>query len=320
MEKPKIAMTAGDPSGIGYEIACKFLSSDLSKKYDITLIAHKFIVEKTFSDILHSSAPLGLHIIEPDNACNFEFEYGEHNPICGRAAMDYIRRAVNGAMAGEFDAIVTCPINKKSIKDAGFDFRGHTEYLGYLAGVKDVSMLLAGKNVKTILATTHYPISKVASILSVEKILTAIKSAHNAGRYFGKLNPKIAVCALNPHSGDAGAIGDEEITLITPAIEIAKKNGYDAHGPFPADTIFVKAHEWDFIIAIYHDQGMIAVKMDSFGEAVNITLNLPFIRTSVDHGTAFDIAGKGVAKFQSLSKAVETAQNMVNYDKSFRNI
>ena len=316
MNKPKIAITAGDPAGIGYEILCKFIASGRATPFDITVIGHKFIIKRTFSDILKSTVPPNLNIIEPDNNY-FDFAWGKHSPICGKASMDYIKHATEGAMQGEFDAIVTCPINKKSIKDAGYDFCGHTEYLAHLAGSPQVSMLLSGNSVKTIIVTTHCPISRVASELTEEKILSAIKNAHKAGRYFGTTSPKIAVCALNPHAGDNGAIGTEEITIIIPAIDKARAAGFNVNGPFPADTIFTKAENWDFIIAMYHDQGMIAVKMDSFGEAVNITLNLPFIRTSVDHGTAFDIAGKGTASFTSLEKAVITADKMVRYDKSF---
>ncbi|MBQ3033373.1 MAG: 4-hydroxythreonine-4-phosphate dehydrogenase PdxA [Deferribacterales bacterium] len=318
--KTKLIVTAGDPAGIGYEILCKFLLSDFSSHFDITVAGHKFIIEKTFTEVLNSPVPNGLNIIEPKENAFFDFQYGVHNKQCGKASMDYIRTAVEHTLAGKFDAIVTCPINKKSIKDAGFDFCGHTEYLAHLAKTDKVSMLLAGNNVKTIMATTHYPIGSVANVLSIDKIITAIENAHNAGRYFGTLNPKIAVCALNPHAGDAGAIGNEEITVISPAIEKAKLMGINTDGPFPADTIFTKAGRWDFIISMYHDQGMIAVKMDSFGEAVNITLNLPFIRTSVDHGTAFDIAGKGIASFSSLEKAIKMADNMVKHDKSFRSI
>lgn len=320
MNKNKILVTAGDPSGIGYEILCKFLLSKEYNDFDITIICHKFILEHTFNNILNVSLPNNIKIIEPNDNQKFTFEFGKHNTLCGKASMDYIKTAVELSLQKKYHAIVTCPINKKSIKDAGYDFCGHTEYLSYLSGNKNVSMLLAGNNVKTIMVTTHYPISKVASILTKEKIIIAINNAFNAGRYFGKLNPKIAVTALNPHAGDNGAIGDEEINIITPAIDEAKNLGIDVYGPFPADTIFTKSKEWDFIISMYHDQGMIAVKMDSFGEAVNITLNLPFIRTSVDHGTAFDIAGKGIASHSSLLKAIKMADNMVTNDKSFRNI
>ncbi len=319
MQKFSLVITAGDPAGIGYEEVCKFFLDDKSKKYNIALIGHRWIVEKTYKTILKQDIPNHLIVLEPDNNI-FDYEYGKISAICGKTAISYIDMAIKGALNGEFEAIITCPINKKSIKDAGYNFPGHTEYLAYMSNVKNQSMMLAGKYVKTILATTHYPLKDVANYLNENTIITAIENAYKAGRYFGKLNPKIAVCGLNPHAGDNGALGREEQTIIIPAIEKAKNNNIDVYGPFPADTIYTKAKEWDFIIAMYHDQGMIPVKMDAFGEAVNITLNLPFIRTSVDHGTAFDIAGKGICSYSSLIKAIDMANNMVKYDKSIRSL
>ncbi len=319
MQKFSLVITAGDPAGIGYEEGCKFFLDDESKKYDIALIGHKWIVEKTYKYILKQDVPSHLTVLEPDNNI-FNYEYGKINAECGKAAISYIDMAVQGALNGDFDAVITCPINKKSIKDAGYNFPGHTEYLAYLSNINNQSMMLAGRYVKTILATTHYPLKDIAAHLDKQTVITAVENAHNAGRYFGRLSPKIAVCGLNPHAGDNGALGYEEQTIILPAIEKARKNNIDVYGPFPADTIYTKAKDWDFIIAMYHDQGMIPVKMDAFGEAVNITLNLPFIRTSVDHGTAFDIAGKGICSYSSLIKAVDMAKMMVEYDKSVRSI
>lgn len=317
MDKTSLVITAGDPAGIGYEEACKFFLDPISKKYDIALIGHNWIVEKTFKDVLKKKMPSHMKVINIDDN-KFKYSYGEHNIECGKAAMHYIEHAVKGCLDGKYDAIITCPINKKSIKEAGYNFPGHTEYLGFLSDTKNVSMMLAGTHIKTILATTHLPLKDVPKALTEEVILRAIQSAHDAGIYFGKKNPKIAVCGLNPHSGDNGAIGTEEINLIIPSIDKAKELGLNAYGPFPADTIYTKTKEYDFIIAMYHDQGMIPVKVDSFGEAVNVTLNLPFIRTSVDHGTAFDIAGHGVAKYSSLVKAIDFAANMVKFKKSHK--
>lgn len=319
MDKDCIAITAGDPAGIGYEEACKFFANEKSKNYNLVLIGHKWIVENTYKNILKIPMPNHLVVMEPDNN-HFQYKYGEISSQCGQAAISYIDYAVKGALNGDFKAVVTCPINKKSIKDAGYNFPGHTEYLAHLSKVNNVSMMLAGNYVKTILVTTHFPVSEIASHINEEVILNAIYSAHNAGKYFGKNKPKIAVCGLNPHAGDNGALGYEEINIINPAIIKAQNSGINVYGTFPADTIYTKAKEWDFIIAMYHDQGMIAVKLDSFGEAVNVTLNLPFIRTSVDHGTAFDIAGKGICSFSSLEKAVNLANKMVEYDKSVRSI
>lgn len=320
MEKSKLIITAGDPAGIGYEIVCKFLLSNEVQKYNITICAHKYLIDKTFETILKQNKPDNCKIIEPDCNKKFDFIYGKNSADCGKAAISYIDKAYELISKKKVDALITCPINKESIHMAGCIFPGHTEYLAYIAGSKNPSMLLVGKTVKTILTTTHLPLKSAISALTEEKILNAIINAHNAGKYFGNLNPKIALCALNPHAGDGGVLGDEEITLIIPTVEKARQMGYDVYGPYPSDTIFVNAKKWDFIISCYHDQGMIAVKMDSFGEAVNVTLNLPFIRTSVDHGTAFDIAGRNLASFSSLAKAVELADIMVKYDKSFSSI
>lgn len=312
MNGKAIAVTAGDPAGIGYEIACKFFYEN-EDNGNIYFIAHKWIVEKTYKEIIKKDMP-DIKILEPDTSF-FDYNYGEHNARCGKAAMDYVEYAVKRAMDGDFAAIVTCPINKKSIKDAGYDFPGHTEYLSYLSNTPEVSMMLAGNTVRTILATTHYPLSQAASHIDEKTVLKAINNAHKAGGYFGKPKPKIAVCALNPHAGDGGALGHEETDIIMPAIKKAADTGINVHGPFPADSLFAQKDGWDFIVAMYHDQGMIPVKMDAFGEAVNVTLNLPFIRTSVDHGTAFDIAGKGKASCSSLRKAVLMAKEMAKYDK-----
>lgn len=319
MQKYSLVITAGDPAGIGYEEVCKFFLDNKSKQYNMVLVAHKWIVEKTYKNILKENIPNHLVILEPDNNV-FNYEYGKISKECGKAAISYIDYAVKGAINGDFKAIITCPINKKAIKDAGYNYPGHTEYLAHLSNVKNQSMMLAGNNIKTILATTHYPLKDVASHINENIITNAIQNAFNSGKYFGTLNPKIAVCGLNPHAGDNGALGYEEMEIITPAIQKMQEKNINVFGPFPADTIFTKAKEWDFIIALYHDQGMIPVKIDAFGEAVNITLNLPFIRTSVDHGTAFDIAGKGICSYSSLIKAVDMAEKMVEYDKLTRSL
>ncbi len=318
MEKTKIAITAGDPAGIGYEIACKYAINN--DNYDVTIIGYKSVINDTFDNILKCDLPSDIKILEPDNIGNTNIEYGKTSAQCGLMAYNCIKVAVEHCLNNTFDAIVTCPINKKSLQLAGITHAGHTEILADLSNVDNVSMLLVGRTVKTIIATNHTSIANISNVLSEQLVYNAIENAHNAGKYFGTLTPKIAVCGLNPHAGDSGAIGTEEINLIHPAIEKANKNDIDAYGAYPADTIFLKANEWDFIISMLHDQGMVAVKMDSFGEAVNVTLNLPFIRTSVDHGTAFDIAGKGIASYTSLEKAVELADKMVKYDKSFRRV
>ncbi len=314
-----IGLTLGDPAGIGYEVTLKFLRqlyyTDISNiDYDITLFCHRFILDKVVSDIFNNNYPSDLFnqlkIIEPNNFNEFNFTYGENSIECGDASMQYIKKAVEYVENGYIDAIVTLPINKYSISLAGYDFIGHTEYLAHLTCSKDISMMMISNNFKIVLVTTHLPLKDVAKAITKQKIVTAIENAHKAGRYFNINKPKIAVCSLNPHAGDNGAIGVEEINLINPTVKETYENGIDVYGSFPADTIYTDK-AYDFFIAMYHDQALIPIKINSFGEAVNVTLGLNIIRTSVDHGTAFNIAGQGVASISSLTKAIDVAKIMI---------
>jgi len=319
MKKIKIAITTGDPSGIGPEIACRF-ASELSadKDYEVTLISYEHIINNTYKNIIKTERP-DIRVTEPDEKMDFEIVHGVIKPEYGKASMLFVEKGVQMAQTGEADAVVTCPINKASIKAGGYDFPGHTEFLGYMTKTRNFSMLMVGKNIRTVLATTHVPMEKLVAKLDENSIMTAILNAQEAGQFFcGKRQPKIAVCGLNPHAGDNGALGEEEITLIEPVIEIARAGGIDVDGPFPADSLFPKAAkgEYDFVVVMYHDQGLIPVKLEAFGNAVNVTLNLPIIRTSVDHGTAFDIAGKGIANSGSIKRAVEVAVEMVKNAQS----
>lgn len=319
MKKIKLAITTGDPAGIGAEIACRFAASlTEDSPYEIVLVSYRHIIEHTFNDILKMPVP-DIETAEPDEKLDFNIEYGIIKPEYGRASMLFVEKAVNMVREGLADALVTCPINKASIKLGGYDFPGHTEFLGHLTKCRRFSMLMVGKNIRCVLATTHVPMEKLVEKLDESAVMNAILNAQNAGQFFcGTRQPKIAVCGLNPHAGDCGALGDEEITLIAPVIEIAQAEGIDVEGPFPADSLFVKAAQgrYDFVVVMYHDQGLIPVKLESFGNAVNVTLNLPIIRTSVDHGTAFDIAGNGTAEHSSLIRACEVAYEMVKNAKS----
>ncbi|MGD9809479.1 MAG: 4-hydroxythreonine-4-phosphate dehydrogenase PdxA [Deferribacterales bacterium] len=319
MKKTKIAITTGDPAGIGAEIACKFASGLTGQEdFEPVFISYENVIDHTYDTILKTSKPK-MTIIEPDEKMDLDIEYGVIKPEYGKASMLYVEKAVRMAQAGEVDAVVTCPINKASIKAGGYNFPGHTEFLGYLTRTRNFSMLMVGKNIRTVLATTHVPMAELVDKLDEMKIMNAIQNAHDAGQFFcGKRKPKIAVCGLNPHAGDKGALGDEEMTLIEPVIDIARAGGMDVEGPFPADSLFPKAArgEYDFVVVMYHDQGLIPVKLEAFGNAVNVTLNLPIIRTSVDHGTAFEIAGKGIAEHNSLIRATEVAVEMVKNARS----
>lgn len=312
LTKKRIGLTLGDPAGIGYEVAIKFIESADADNYELILFAHRHIIEYTYRELLGKPINNQIKIVEPDDNSIFNFDYGNHYAECGNASMQYIAKAVQYAMSNQIDAIVTLPINKYSIKLAGYDFAGHTEYLAYLTDSKDISMMMLSKDFKIVLATTHLPIKNISKSLTIKNILIAIKNAHNAGIFFGLKNPKIAALSLNPHAGDNGVIGDEEIMIITPAIEEAMTLNINVSGAFSADTIYLDK-SFDFFVAMYHDQALIPIKLNSFGEGVNVTLGLPIIRTSVDHGTAFDIAGKGIAKISSLKAAIDIAAQMIEY-------
>lgn len=319
MKKIKIAVTTGDPAGIGPEIACKYAKQLTGNEdFEVVFVSYENILNNAFDSIVKSSKP-SMTIIEPSEKMDFKIEHGKINPEYGKASMLYVEKAVQMAMDGEVDAVVTCPINKASIKAGGYDYPGHTEFLGYLTKTRNFSMLMVGDKIRCVLATTHVPMEKLTEVLDENSIMNAILNAHSAGQFFcGKRKPKIAVCGLNPHAGDKGALGDEEMTLIAPVIEIAQAGGMDVSGPYPADSLFPKVAngEFDFVVVMYHDQGLIPVKLEAFGNAVNVTLNLPIVRTSVDHGTAFEIAGKGVADHKSLVRAVNVAVEMVKNAKS----
>jgi 4-hydroxythreonine-4-phosphate dehydrogenase len=226
--------------------------------------------------------------------------------------VEYIRKAVELAMAHQVEAITTAPINKESIHLAGFPYPGHTEMLADFTGGNDVALMLAGKKLRVVLATTHVPLHAVRELITIERVAKILRLTHQWLSQYVTEAPKIAVTGLNPHCGDGGIFGDEEKTAILPAIEQLQQEGIDVQGPFSADALFARtpSGEYDAVVTMYHDQGMIPVKMESQGNAVNVTLGLPIIRTSVDHGTAFDIAGQGLASPDSLKVSLRFAANM----------
>ncbi|MFZ3073309.1 MAG: 4-hydroxythreonine-4-phosphate dehydrogenase PdxA, partial [Thermodesulfobacteriota bacterium] len=230
-----------------------------------------------------------------------------------KAMISYIEEAVHMAVNFDADALVTGPINKESAKLAGFKFPGHTEFIAHLTGAKDFSMMLGGDIIKVVLVTIHEPIKKVSGLITIESVLKTIKITDSSfKKFFGLKKPRIAVCGLNPHAGEGGLFGDEEIKIILPAINKARSLGINAIGPLPPDTVFFRMREGEFDCAVcmYHDQGLIPLKLMHFENAVNVTLGLPIIRTSVDHGTAYDIAWKGKASAESMIAAIETAAKM----------
>jgi 4-hydroxythreonine-4-phosphate dehydrogenase len=232
----------------------------------------------------------------------------------------YIEEAVKWARNGKLDAITTCPINKQAINAAGYPFAGHTELLAHMVQASSVAMMFLGLRWKVVLVTTHLPLREVSKWITLDRILSTIRSTDEGlKKYFRIIRPKIAVLGLNPHCGEEGLLGEEEKREIIPAIILARSQGVEVEGPFPADSFFNLSTPtaFDAVISMYHDQGLIPIKMSDFKEAVNFTLGLPFIRTSVGHGTAYDIAGKGLADPTNLIKAISTASNLsklnINY-------
>ncbi|MEP6590583.1 MAG: 4-hydroxythreonine-4-phosphate dehydrogenase PdxA [Gemmatimonadota bacterium] len=289
----RLAVTLGDPRGIGPEIVAAALAEGLDA--DITLIGAK--------DQIHD-IPATRHIAtgpwRPDSGPARPSAV-EAGLITGRA----IERAARLALDGEVDAIVTAPAEKHALHLAGFPFPGHTEWLAHLAGNVDVAMMLASESLRVVLVTTHIPFRDVPLLLTAEKIVRVGEvTRRGLQAWFGIAEPRIALCALNPHAGEQGLFGDEEQRIMAPAAE-----RLGAAGPLPADTVFLRAMrgEFDVVLAPYHDVGMTAIKVASFGSAVNVTLGLPFVRTSPDHGTALDIAGTGRADHGSMRAALTLA-------------
>jgi len=284
--KPRVAITVGDPAGIGPEIAARAAS-------DSRVVA-------VCEPVLYGP-PTGA-----------TFAIGQLSAEAGRAAHDAIVRAVDDAKDGTVAAIATAPINKEAFRLAGLPWAGHTDLLAHLTGARDVAMMFHSDELRVVLATIHVPLADVPRLLTTSLMERTIALTARELPRFDKVAPRIAVAGLNPHASEHGLFGREEAEAITPAIETCRKHGVDVSGPFPADTVFVRARrgEFDVVIACYHDQGLIPVKLVAFCKAVNVTLGLPIIRTSVDHGTAFDIAGKGVADPESMIAAVLLAARL----------
>ena len=327
VKKPIIGITMGDAAGIGPEIIVKALSKGEIYRVSSPLVIGDGKVLKSkiknqrskikinpINRVEEGRFRLGImDLMDLKNIRIKRLKIGKVNRMAAEAAVEYIGKAVSLARKGEIDALVTAPVNKEGLKKAGFRFLGHTELLAHLTRTKNYAMMLVGGPLKVILVTTHLPLSKVSSSLSRERIYQTIRLAWENMRYFGIGEPRIGVAGLNPHAGEEGLFGREEKRSIIPAVEKAKKKGMKVEGPIPPDTIFHRAlkGEFDCVIGMYHDQGLIPLKMLAFERGVNITLGLPIIRTSVDHGTAYEIAGKGMANPQSLIEAIKVAAQLV---------
>lgn len=342
-ERPIIAITMGDPASIGPEIAVKALLEQ--KIYDICrpVLAGDAKVFQQIIDLLKLKATVNtiqnvkeakftrgtIDIIDLANVDIDRLAFGEISAMAGNASFEAIKKVIELALANEVDATVTGPINKKSINEAGHHFAGHTEIYAHFTNTKKYAMLLVEENMKVIHVSTHVSLRQACDLVKKERIIQVIELLHSGMKQLGETNLKIGVAGLNPHAGDNGLFGTEDDLEILPAVEEARRMGYDVEGPVPPDTMFAKASTGAYggVVAMYHDQGHIPFKLAGFKwnaakkrmdsvKGVNITMGLPIIRTSVDHGTAFEIAGKGIASPDAMVLAIESAVQLSRSKKA----
>jgi 4-phospho-D-threonate 3-dehydrogenase / 4-phospho-D-erythronate 3-dehydrogenase len=321
---PRIGITMGDPAGIGPEVVLKAVAEEEIRRAcipviigDAQLLAHTartldlqsgYDIVRADEDFPEHSEPVIYHL---DNISGF-IEPGIESGAAGKAAGGYIEAAVELCAAGSIDAVATAPINKRALFLGGYSFPGHTEFFAHLTGAEEYAMAFVAGNLRIVLLSTHVPLAEAIRLVERDRIVKRINLTNRELQRWGLERPRIAVAALNPHGAEGGLFGVEEASEIIPAIDACRRDDINVQGPFSADTVFLRASrgEFDGVIACYHDQAMIPVKCLSFGEAVNVTLGLPFIRTSVDHGTAFDIAGKGLAEHSSMVAAIKLAAEL----------
>jgi 4-hydroxythreonine-4-phosphate dehydrogenase len=325
---PRLAVTPGEPSGIGPDLIIQL--SQQQRQAQLVVIADKIMMQQRaeqlgitpkFIDYLASNAisvSAANEITILDIPCEESVIAGQLNKNNSKYVLNTLTRAAEGCLSNEFSAMVTAPLHKGIINDAGVEFTGHTEFLAELTQAELPVMMLAADNLRVALATTHLPLSEVSSAITQESLTQVINILHHDMQAkFGIANPHILICGLNPHAGEGGHLGMEEINTIEPVIEKLKKQGMNLSGPLPADTLFTQKYldTADAVLAMYHDQGLPVLKHVGFGHAINVTLGLPIIRTSVDHGTALDLAGSGKASTGSLIEAIKHALMMVNAPK-----
>jgi len=326
--KPILGITMGDAAGIGPEVIVKSLED--SRIYELAqpvVIGDRKIMQRALTiigstlklrvitDISDAYGEFGvIDLLDLDNLpANLPFS--QVSPLAGKAAYDYIEKAIQLALSGNIHAIVTAPLNKEALHAGGKMFPGHTEILATLSQTEDFSMMLVSEKLRVIHVTTHIQLRKACDLVKKERVLKVIELAHENAKTLGFKEPRVAVAGLNPHSGENGMFGDEDEKEILPAIQEAQELGINAIGPIPPDTVFHRAvnlDEFDIVVVMYHDQGHIPIKLLGFDTGVNVTVGLPFIRTSVDHGTAFPIAGQGIADSRSMTEALYLAAKMAN--------
>ncbi|BBL80692.1 4-hydroxythreonine-4-phosphate dehydrogenase [Rubrobacter xylanophilus] len=334
MSAPLVALTMGDPAGIGPEIVARaFAEEGFCRENRVVVVGDRAILERAVRLL---GLPLRVNAVsDPGEAC-FEpgtvdvltetelpedLPFGELDARAGDAAFRYVRRAVELALEGRVAAVATAPLNKEALHLAGHRYPGHTEILADLTGTRDYAMMLvaeaAPSALRVIHVSTHVSLREAIERVEPERELTVIRLAQGAMRRIGIERPRVAVAGLNPHAGENGLFGTEDAEKIRPAVERARKEGIEASGPWPPDTVFLRARqgEFDIVVVQYHDQGHIPVKLLGFEGGVNVTVGLPFFRTSVDHGTAFDIAGTGKADHSSLLAALALARELAGSEE-----
>ncbi len=316
-----LAITMGDPAGIGPEIIVRLFAEGKAAS-DAIVIGDLKVLERVAGEIAPDLPVIGiagpgensaeepvLPVLQVGELAD-DIVTGRVDARCGAASFDYVRTAIGLALERKVSGIVTAPIHKEALSLAGVPYPGHTEMLADLTGTDDFAMMLANDSLKVILTTIHVALRDVPALITIERVRRTVRLACRACEQLGIVSPRVAVAGLNPHAGEHGLFGDEDDRVLRPVVEEFRNDGHDVSGPWPGDTVFMRARrgEFDIVVAQYHDQGLIPVKLLGIDDGVNVTVGLPFIRTSVDHGTAFDIAGKGIADHASLVAAFEFAR------------
>lgn len=326
--KPLLAITLGDPAGVGPEIILKALARpDVFNQARPLVIGDARILQRaanwlgcaplTFEQVSNPQTgrymPGTIPLLDLRNADPEDCPPGKVSAPSGRAAVEYVNAACDLAMQGQVNAVVTTPLNKAAMNLAGYHFAGHTELLADRTGAKQVSMLLVGPTLRVVHVSTHVSLEEAIRRVTRARVEQVIDLADQSARALGFSQPRIAVAGLNPHASEGGLFGDQEAREVIPAVQAARQRGLNVSDPLPPDTVFLRAvkGEFDIVVAMYHDQGHIPMKLLAFDEGVNVSIGLPIIRTSVDHGTAFDIAGTGIAREDSLLAAIRVAVQMV---------
>ncbi len=328
--RPAVAVTMGDPCGIGPEVVARALSdprvyaacrplvvgNTLAMQQAVALTGARLRVNPLEDQRDTGRDPAAIDLLDPGNLDPAHITPGQISPQCGRASMEWVAKAARLALDGKVAALATAPLNKEAASLAGYRAIGHMELLQELSGAETVATMLMAKNLRVVHLTTHRSLRLACDYVKKDRILQFLQLTHDSFVGWGTANPRIGVAALNPHGSDGGLLGSEEEDEIAPAVEAARDRGIDAIGPVPADAIFHQATEglYDVVLAMFHDQGHIPVKVYGFVESVTVNLGLPFVRTSVDHGTAFDIAGQGVADPTSMLQAIRIAVALAKGD------